>query len=299
MKKRLPSMFLIPMLALVLAASTALAGRPVDETRSAARDGIVDISNMNGSVTVTGWDKAEVHVTGSLGDGPDRLSVTSSDKRTVVEVEWPHSVRSSSREPTHLDVSVPRGSQVRVDGVNLWVEVSDVAGDLDLQTVNGSIKVAGKPGEVKAQTVNGEIDVDGASGRVDVETVNGGLRLRGVSGDLSAQSVSGGISVEGGSFTRAEISTVSGGLEFTGELTPKGSYDFESHSGSVILRFPGLDSAEFDVSTFSGDIVNELGPPAKKTSDYAPGKELEFTIGSGGAKINASSFSGTVKLMKP
>ena len=55
-------------------------------------------------------------------------------------------------------------------------------------------------------------------------------------------------------------------------------------------------SAEFDVETFSGDIVNDFGPKARRTSEYAPGKELSFSTRSGDARISVSSFSGTIRL---
>jgi hypothetical protein len=52
------------------------------------------------------------------------------------------------------------------------------------------------------------------------------------------------------------------------------------------------------VSTFSGDIVNELGPAAEKPNKWAPGKELSFTSGSGGARVTVETLSGTVNIKK-
>jgi hypothetical protein len=57
----------------------------------------------------------------------------------------------------------------------------------------------------------------------------------------------------------------------------------------------GID-ADFDVSTFSGRIVNALGPEAQRTSEYAPGYELHFSLGSGSADIDISSFSGDITI---
>jgi hypothetical protein len=68
-------------------------------------------------------------------------------------------------------------------------------------------------------------------------------------------------------------------------------------SGQVVVKVsPGV-SADFDVSTFSGSIENDIGPEAERSSKYAPGKELSFSSGSGGAQVSISSFSGTVKIV--
>jgi hypothetical protein len=285
-------------LALLLVPSVLLAGRPIDETRKAAPDGTVDINNLNGSVTVTGWDENRVAVTGSLGDGPDRLEVSGSKSRTVIKVIWPHESHTRSKEPTDLEVKVPHGSQVRVEGVNLTIEVSDVTGVVDLQTVNGRIDVSGEPAEVDAKTVNGTVEVDVDTDRIKAETVNGGVKVSGGRGEVSARSVSGAVEVKGDDFTSAELSTVSGSVRFEGSLKGNGTFDFESHSGDVVLRLPADVDADFDVNTFSGDVVNELGPPARRTSKYAPGKSVEFTTGDGGAQVSVDSFSGTVRLLK-
>ena len=58
-------------LATVLVPAWALAQTPVDQKRPAAASGKVTIENMSGSVKVTGWDRAEVQVKGTLGDGAE------------------------------------------------------------------------------------------------------------------------------------------------------------------------------------------------------------------------------------
>ncbi len=63
------------------------------------------------------------------------------------------------------------------------------------------------------------------------------------------------------------------------------------------LRLPAATAADFDVTTFSGNISNEFGPQARRTSEYGPGKELSFSTGAG-ARIVAKSFSGDVRLRK-
>ena len=61
---------------LLLAAScAAVAGTPISQTRSVDAHARIDVSNIKGSVTVSGWDKPEVSITGTLGDGAKGLAV--------------------------------------------------------------------------------------------------------------------------------------------------------------------------------------------------------------------------------
>jgi predicted membrane protein len=68
-------------------------------------------------------------------------------------------------------------------------------------------------------------------------------------------------------------------------------------SGNVTLVVPRSIAADFEISTFSGNIKNQIGPKPKRTSKYTPGETAEFSTGGGGARITLSSFSGTVKLL--
>ena len=73
-------------------------------------------------------------------------------------------------------------------------------------------------------------------------------------------------------------------------------FNIESMSGSVTLLVPASVSADFDISTFSGSIDNDIGPSAERTSKFTPEKELSFSTGGGGATISIESFSGSIKI---
>jgi hypothetical protein len=57
-------------------------------------------------------------------------------------------------------------------------------------------------------------------------------------------------------------------------------------------------SADFSASTFSGEIENELGPAAQKSSRYTSEKNLSFSTGTGGAKVSVQTLSGAIRLRK-
>jgi DUF4097 and DUF4098 domain-containing protein YvlB len=286
--------------ALVLA--TILAGpawasaqTPVDKSRPAAADGKVSIENMAGSVKVTGWDRAEVQVKGTVGSGGE-LSFDGSEKQTTIEVEAergnPMGIKSD------LEVFVPAGSSVSIEGFQAMISVAGVTGSVSAETVNGSITQTGGSKDAELQSVNGKIDVTKTSGRLKAEAVNGAVTIREGSGELEASTVNGQLLVSGGSFDRAALESVSGGVRFEAGLSAKATLSVESVSGSVDLFFAAGLGAEFTVSTFSGAITNDLGPAAEKTSRWTPEKELTFTTGSGGARITVETLSGAVNIRK-
>lgn len=290
----------LTLLALV-AAVPALAGTPINETKSASAAGTVTIDNLIGSITVEGWDRNEIQLTGSLGEGPERLEFEVKGDRAEIKVIWPErgvGYIDHDDEDTDLNLKVPMRSSVNASGVNTEIEITGIGGDVDAETVNGSIEIGGSPESVDAETVNGGIKIDASTGEVSAETVNGTIRVTGAEGELEASTVNGTIEISGGPFESCDLSTVSGSLSFRGELTGNDEFSFETHSGEVEIYLPADIEADFEVSTFSGDIDNEFGPKAKRTSKYAPGKELEFSTGSGGPTISASSFSGRVSLKK-
>jgi hypothetical protein len=285
-------------LALLAAPVAARAGQDVNETRTAPADGVVEIENLEGTVTVEGWDRKEVTVTGRLSDGPERLEVTQDGKRTRVRVVWPRNHQGDVGESTTLLVRVPTGSRVEGEGVSSAYRVSGITGELAFETVSGEIHVTGAAGRVHAESVSGEIRIEGPSPAVTAEAVSGHIWVKGATGGVEAGTVSGDVFIAAGAVTRATSSSVSGDVEVEGNLGGAGTYEFESHSGDVTLRLsPGV-SAEFEISTFSGDIESDFEAKARSTSDYGPGRELSFTTGEGEARIRVTSFSGNVRLIK-
>jgi DUF4097 and DUF4098 domain-containing protein YvlB len=282
-------------LAAVLVPAWVAAQTPVDQKRPAAPDAKVSIENLSGSVKVTGWNQAEVQVKGTVGDGAE-LSFDGSEQSLRIEVEAEHGNPMGIK--SDLEVFVPAGASVSVEGFQSTISVAGVTGSVSAETVNGSITQTGSAKGVKLESVNGSIEVTKAGGRIVAEAVNGTVTIRDASGDLQASTVNGKVLVTGGSFDRAQLESVAGSVRFEAGLAPRATLGVESVSGTVDLLLPAALGAEFSVSTFSGDIVNELGPAAEKASKWAPGKELSFTSGSGGARITVETLSGTVNIRK-
>src|SRR4030095_1853941 len=240
------------------------------------------------------WDKAEVQVKGTVGDGGE-LSFQGGGKSTHIEIE---SDRTPMGVKSDLDIYVPAASTVEIEGFQATITAIGVTGSVKAETVNGSITQSGAAKNVELQSVNGDVDVTKANGRVKAESVNGSVVLHDASGELEASTVHGKLHVLGGSWQRAEMESVAGTVRFEAAIAPRATVSLETVSGAGHLLRPASVGAEFAVSSFSGQISNELGPAAQKQSKWTPQTELNFTTGAGGARVTVETLSGAIEIRK-
>jgi hypothetical protein len=77
----------VSVLGLLLAAP--IMAEEVDRTLDAASDGRVHISNIAGSVTVNGWSRDQVEVTGELGRNVEELIFERDGDKITIKVKVP------------------------------------------------------------------------------------------------------------------------------------------------------------------------------------------------------------------
>lgn len=281
--------------ALLLVALPAAAAKAVDESVPANPDVRIHIESLAGRIQVSGWGSNEVRVTGTAGDDTDGVSVRGDAADLHIEVEIPEGHYKGHRDlDADLEISVPAGARIEVETVSAGITVDGVA-FAEAESVSGRVEVTG--GErVEAGSVSGDVKVTAVSGPVSAETVSGKLEISGVERRVEASTVSGEVHVSAGLVEEASFESVSGSVYFEGGLAAGGRLDAECHSGTVDLAFDSGISADFSVETFSGRIDNRLtGDTARRTSEFGPGYELEFSTG-GGGRVEVESFSGTVIL---
>ena len=280
-----------------LLTATAFA-EEVDRTIDASSDGHVDVSNISGSVTVHGWTRDSVEVTGTLGRNVEELILERDGDKVLIKVKVPR--RGGRGIESELRISVPQNSSLDVGAVSADIDVSDITGEQSLHTVSGDVTTEYAGADMTAESVSGDVEISGnnADGEVSASTVSGDVTLFRVSGKVEAESVSGDVVIDEGSFERAELGTVNGEVIFQGELRDDGKLSVETINGSVDIDFVGDVSARFSVDTFNGGINNCFGPKAERTSKYAPGWELEFSEGDGSGRVDVSTMNGRVSICK-
>jgi hypothetical protein len=260
-------------------------------------DGSVRISNLVGSVRVTGWDRDSVSLHGSLPKG-DKLYMGGGPHGMKMFIE---PMNDRNPQPSALEVMVPARAKVWVKTATAEIDVSGVTGELDLYVVGGRIRVSGKPAELNAEAIDGDIEVNGP-GWLRAKSASGSVTLTGSSSDVSISTVSGGITVNsvpaegGGKFERAKIETVTGPIRFNADIEKGAAIDLDTHSGSMDIAIPRRTSADFDVTSIAGTISNDLNYARPVRGRYGRGSELVMMNGSGGARVTIRSFKGTVTL---
>ncbi|MGI9232931.1 MAG: DUF4097 family beta strand repeat-containing protein [Woeseiaceae bacterium] len=270
----------------------------IDKTLDAASDGHVDISNIAGEVTVRGWSRNEVEVTGTLGRNVEELIFERDGDKVTIKVKVPK--RAGHGIDSDLHISVPQNSSIDVGAVSADIDVSDVHGEQRLHTVSGDVSTESSGNDVAAESVSGDVEVSGDNKdcETNASTVSGDVTLFRVAGAVNGESVSGDVIIDEGSFNRVDLSTVNGELVFQSELRKDGKLSAETVNGDVDVELAGKVSARIDISTFNGRIRNCFGPEAERTSKYAPGWSLNFTEGDGDGRIDISTMNGGVNLCR-
>jgi len=289
---------LVALAAVLVWAIPALAARTIDETRKVDKDATITIECLAGQVKVETWNKGEVSIQGTLDPKAEELRIEGGGGRLEIEVEYPDRVRNVN-EGSDLRLRVPEGATVEISTVSADTEVHGVRGDVEVETVSGQVVVRGEPRELDVESVSGVIDVDVETDTAALACVSGDLKVRGVRRELECAVVSGTIEVDAGEDMMAlECETVSGDITVTGRLPRDADWSLSAHSGDIRVRLDGDVDAEIDIETFSGEIRDVFGHQARRVSKYAPGYELQTTVGDGSATLEIEAFSGEVDVRK-
>jgi DUF4097 and DUF4098 domain-containing protein YvlB len=281
----------------------AAAGSPISENRNVNADARIEVSNIKGQVTVSGWDKPQVSITGTLGDGAKSLSIEGGSDHLMIKVQPPDKQgwfswgADSRMGDTMLDLKVPRGAEMRIEVVSADVALSGVAGRaLNVNSVSGKLRLDSDAKEVEVDSVSGNIELTGKAERGHLETVSGNVRARGLGGQIKFETVSGDVDAENGDYREISAGTVSGNINLRGKPSKDARVDVESMSGDVHLYLPADVSAHLRASTFSGSIRSDFG--TVKDEDHGPGSSLDASIGGGDARVNVETFSGDLEIRR-
>ena len=226
----------------------------VDETRSLAANGQLEVENTNGSIRLVAWDEAKVRIEATKRAATEhaleelKVEIEGQGDRVTVHTRYPRPRWLGNAGAVEYRVSVPRGARVRVSTVNGRVEVGGVTGSVHATSVNGSVDLSQVGGRVEGSTVNGSVEADlvrldpSAGGRLS--STNGSVRLtlpRDASADVEAHTVNGSVDCDfdladahksrrrlegriGGGGPRFEIGTVNGSAHIDRGLSAAASH---------------------------------------------------------------------------
>lgn len=287
------------MLWAALAATTLLpvmAATPINQARPLDARGRVEIENLKGKVEVVAWDRPEVKLSGTLGDGVERLSVEGDGRVLRIKVQYPS--RNRNAAPSQLLVQMPVLADLHVETVSADISVSGLAPrELELESVSGDIVANGAPRRGDISSVSGDIRVALNSPSLRVETVSGELLVQGrLNGAIALESVSGDIRLNtlGERVRKLSASSVSADMDLDTGLAEDGEIRMESVSGDLRLRLPAGLSAQVSGESFSGDL-SAPGATIRK-EEFGPGSSFRVRYGAGKGDIRLQTFSGDATL---
>jgi hypothetical protein len=283
------------MFAAFIAATPAFAQKKVERRLPLGMEGAFRVMNMVGSVTVHGWSKDTVLVRATLPQ-LDKLLIGGTYTGAKMFIE---NADDRDPKPTRVEVWLPARARLWIKTATANIDVTGVDGQLDLYVVSGNIDVNGNPRELNAEAIDGDIHVIGSPGWLRAKSASGAITLRGSSTDAGFSTVSGAVRVDGGNFERTKIETVTGNITFTGMLDRSGTFDFDTHSGSLDIAIPDKVNADVSVVTIAGNVTNNLSKARPVSGRFGRGTELNFETGGGGAKISVRTFKGAVTLRRP
>ncbi len=244
----------IAALALAVTASAERMEQPFDRTIDVRPGGSVSIENVNGRINVSSWDQPRVRIhalkRASSQDVLDSIGIdirqTGSGVSIVTRTPKDDAgmfgflFGNSGNSTVEYDLTVPRQCDLKVDGTNGAITVSDVNGRINLGTTNGRIEALHCAGSVSASTTNGAIraelvQVSGAK-MMEFETTNGSITLSvpptfaaSVTAETTNGSIRSDLPVTTHSFSRRELrGTLNGGGAQLELHTTNGSIEIRS-----------------------------------------------------------------------
>lgn len=264
--------------------------------------GEVDVSNVAGSIAITGWDKPTVAVTADLPSGTQRVKVTSGQGRTRVCVTYGSGgcdgpIFSADKEPVRLEIHVPRGSQIDASGVSAGITSHGILAVQHLHTVSGDIEADLGAGDDDVKSVSGTIRLHGSGrdGTLHVSTVSGDVSVSNAAGELEARTVNGRLTAGLSPARVARLNTTSGTIELNAQLARGGTVEAETVSGREKIDVSAAAGYSYDARTFSGKVDDCFGQQPDR-SQYGPGSRLEGRRGAGSGQIRLRSLSGDISL---
>jgi len=272
----------------LLPAATFGAGQKLEKHFAVKGRPVVSIQNVaNGRIEVKSSPKTqEVVVMGSQLSNKIGVETEQADNRIDVTA-------------TVLDPSAPAAELEE----NFTLTVPEET-ELQIKTQTGLIYVEQVMGDMKLESIAGDIHLKEVSGYIIVHSTGGSLICTLCAGKLEFSSISGNAQILQPTLNNVNIMTTSGNILYDGDFFRTGLYTMSSGKGVVEVRFSSTDSFDLNAKTNLGTVDNRaeafLKPDThglrRAASKYAHG--LFGSIGSGLAKVELSSFSGTIRILR-
>ncbi len=238
---------------------------------------------VNGRIEVKSWKNSEVVVSSTSAPGQVGIDIEQVGDRIEIS--------ANSLEP---------GAQPNEVEANFQLTVPEKT-ELQLRTQTGLIYVEQVNGDMKLQSVAGDVHLKEVSGYIIVKTTGGTLICTQCAGKLEFTSISGNAQILQPTLTSLNAMTTTGNILYDGDFMHTGMYSMNSGRGLVEVRFSGNDSFDLKAQTLLGHVDNQAAAflkPDTHGSHHKFSHAFFGTVGQGLAKVELSSYSGTIRILK-
>ena len=269
----------------LLVAGSALSARADEWKKTFPLTGRADlrVETNDGRVRVDTYEgkeiEARVETMGwKIADNEVRVSANQTGNSVQLDVKLPRrwSMGWSGNRWVHIDLRIPRESNLWVRTGDGSVEVQPIVGSLDVQTGDGHITVASAKGEVRLATGDGHIEARELDGRLDASSGDGHITVA-------------------GRFDRLNLRTGDGRIDARALPGSKmdASWSVRTGDGSVTLRLPDGFAADLDAETRDGRISVDF-PVA--VSGMLSQRTIRGKINGGGQVLSVHTGDGSIRL---
>jgi len=267
----------------------ALAPAQQADTTFAVDASRLEVTQLEGVVSVSGWDRDEMRVQATYDEDEGRLDIRQSGGTIHVSTkgEWGEPVYGE------LELSVPRGIALEITGVSVEVDIEGSAGSVSVSTAEGEILLVGGAGNVALNAVDGPVTVAGASGKISINAVDGDVSVSESEGAIAVTAVDGDVTLEDITSDNVSVNAVDGDIGYIGTIADGGRYVLSTHDGDLDVLIPNGANARISIDTFSGELDTDFA--VELEGDFGK-KRISFTVGTGKALVELSAFDGTISL---
>jgi DUF4097 and DUF4098 domain-containing protein YvlB len=243
---------------------------------------VVTIHNPNGTVTVRAWTKSDVMVVARRATTEVEVDAEQTGNRVDVQTRQVADTASPDDLRTDFEISVPEDAELQIHNDSGGVNVSNVLGDMNVETIAAGVDLEDTAGYLTVKTVGGAFQCLRCAGRLEVTSISGNFKLI----DLRSY------------YVRAQTSE--GNILFNGSFLPNATYVLKNYSGAIEVRFSPGDSFDLSATSLKGKVHNEANLTPSSHHHFVPrfGNALFGTFNSGRARVELNSFDGTINILK-
>ncbi len=244
---------------------------------------VVTIHNPTGLVTVKAWTKSEVEVVAEHASANIEVDADQTGNRIDVITRLRTDSASPDEWRADYEIRVPEDAELQIHDDSGGVNVNNVLGDMNVETVAADVDLEDAAGYLTVKTVCGSFQCERCAGRIEASSISGTFKL------IDLHSL----------YVRARTSN--GNILFDGQFLPNGMYSLNNYSGVIEVRFSPGDSFDLSATSLKGKVNNEAYlTPHANNHHFSPkfGDALFGTFNTGHARVDLTSFDGTINILK-